>query len=105
MKYAIAMADHSRNKSLDEVVEEMIADGWRPQGGLSPIRTGAYGWQVCQAMVKQEGLSERDALQGVYDALGAGTDHNEWSQVQDRIPAVAEMMTVLRELAQKGLGK
>ena len=58
MKYQVLTADDS--DSLERIVNEVIADGWTPHGGLSVAvwsyedRHGANytEWQFAQAMVK-----------------------------------------------------
>ena len=44
-------------KELDDKVNKLIKDGWKPQGGVS-VSTEVHGYKtwytICQAMVKHE---------------------------------------------------
>jgi len=37
---------------LEGEINEMIKDGWKPQGGLSVVKDG-LGTSYCQAMIKE----------------------------------------------------
>lgn len=42
-------------KEIINLVNDMIKDGWSPQGGISVIQDSALGPIMFQAMVKKEG--------------------------------------------------
>ena len=42
-------------KEIINLVNDMIKDGWNPQGGISAVQDSTLGLIVFQAMVKNEG--------------------------------------------------
>lgn len=46
-------------KEIINLVNDMIKDGWEPQGGISVIQDSALGPIMFQAMVKKEGPGEK----------------------------------------------
>ena len=100
MQYRVVSGDV--NKSLSEAVNEMIAEGWRPQGGVSTMQTGMSGWVLCQAMVRGE--SEPSKAEKVLEVLLEGTEaalaHPDASKSP---PDLVEMLTEIRDAAKRGL--
>ena len=45
-------------KEIINLVNDMIKDGWSPQGGISVIQDSALGPIMFQAMVKKEGVED-----------------------------------------------
>ncbi len=63
MEYCVVGADvgsivsrdvSKTTQDLSARVGELIADGWRPQGGVASVQAGA-GIYLLQAMTRQEG--------------------------------------------------
>lgn len=45
-------------KEIINLVNDMIKDGWSPQGGISVIQDSVLGLIMFQAMVKKEGQED-----------------------------------------------
>ena len=50
MEYCIVETESA--KKLQQQVQELIAQGWKPQGGLSVVSYGPTSWWYYQALVR-----------------------------------------------------
>lgn len=51
MKYKIAFGDTDK---ITDIVNDMIQDGWEPQGSVSIVNDSLVGYIVFQAMIKRD---------------------------------------------------
>ena len=53
MQYKVVFGEPG--KEIISLVNDMIKDGWSPQGGISVVQDSALGPIMFQAMVKKDG--------------------------------------------------
>ena len=51
MEYTVAFGG---TEKLTDIVNDMIRDGWEPQGGVFVVNDSLVGYIVFQAMIKRE---------------------------------------------------